>query len=69
MVPSITQIVDEPLWSIPRLAEHLGVPVQTIYKWRSMGKGPVGIRLGRSVGYRPQDVRDWEARHRDDWEH
>lgn len=41
------------------LAEYLGVPVATIYKWRERGGGPPGIRVGRHTRYDPADVRRW----------
>ncbi|WP_430869263.1 helix-turn-helix transcriptional regulator [Demequina aurantiaca] len=37
----------------------LGVPEQTLYGWRTQGKGPRGIRLGRHLRYRAQDVESW----------
>ena len=41
------------------LALHLGVPVATIYDWRSNGLGPVGHRFGKHVKYAVSDVRAW----------
>ncbi|WP_235609163.1 helix-turn-helix domain-containing protein, partial [Frankia casuarinae] len=29
-----------PLWTVHDLARYLGVPVNTIYKWRTTGDGP-----------------------------
>jgi excisionase family DNA binding protein len=49
------------LWTIEDLANYLGVPVQTIYQWRTKGYGPVGVRIGRHVRYRPEDVQRWLA--------
>ncbi|WP_246222625.1 helix-turn-helix transcriptional regulator [Phytoactinopolyspora limicola] len=31
------------------LAEYLGVPVSTVYDWRTHGKGPRGHRFGERV--------------------
>ena len=31
----------------------------TIYHWRRTGYGPPGVRIGRHVRYRPEDVRAW----------
>lgn len=47
------------LWSIQDLADFLGVPVQTIYQWRTKGYGPTGRRIGKYVRYRPEDVAEW----------
>lgn len=42
------------------LAERVGVPVKTIYIWRTQGKGPKGFRVGKYVRYRVEDVEAWE---------
>jgi excisionase family DNA binding protein len=47
------------LWTIEDLANYLGVPVQTIYQWRTKGYGPVGRRIGKYVRFRPEDVLRW----------
>ncbi len=49
------------LWTIRDVAQYLGVPVQTLYQWRSRGYGPKGVRIGRHVRYRSDDVRSWVA--------
>jgi excisionase family DNA binding protein len=54
-----------PLWSVEDLARYLGVPANTVYRWRSTGKGPEGHRVGKHVRYRPADVEDWLNRHAD----
>ena len=41
------------------MAEFLGVPVRTIYQWRSTGYGPKGRKVGRWVRYDPDEVRAW----------
>lgn len=43
-----------------QLAERLGVPVKTIYKWNSDGTGPRRMTIGRHVRYRLADVVAWE---------
>ena len=47
------------LWGPKELAEYLGIPVQTIYQWRTRGYGPPGRRIGKHVRYLPEDVRAW----------
>ena len=37
----------------------LGVPVATVYAWRSRGQGPRGLKIGRHVRYRLSDVEEW----------
>lgn len=41
------------------LAEFLGVPVATVYRWRTRGVGPRGLKVGRHVRYRRADVEAW----------
>lgn len=47
------------LWTIADVSDHLGVPVNTLYQWRSKGYGPTGRRVGKYVRYRPEDVDAW----------
>ena len=44
-----------------RGAAFLGVPLRTIYRWRSRHEGPRGYRVGRHVRYRFDDVERWLA--------
>lgn len=43
------------------VAEHLGVPVATLYQWRYRREGPRGLRVGRHLRYRRADVEAWIA--------
>jgi excisionase family DNA binding protein len=47
------------MWTVKDVAEFLAVPVQTLYEWRTKGYGPKGIRVGRYVRYRREDVFAW----------
>ncbi|WP_020495668.1 helix-turn-helix transcriptional regulator [Sciscionella marina] len=47
------------LMSINDVAEFLGIPVGTLYQWRTRGYGPTGRRIGKYVRYRPEDVEAW----------
>jgi excisionase family DNA binding protein len=49
----------EPLFSPSDVAEYLGVPVKTLYRWRYLGVGPPALRVGRHVRYRRSDVERW----------
>jgi len=51
--------VPDNLLSPAALAEYLDVPIATVYRWRSRGDGPPGIRVGRHVRYRRRDVEAW----------
>ena len=54
------------LLSPEELAVFLGVPLPTIYRWRSRRAGPPGFRVGRHVRYRLEDVHEWLDSRRDD---
>lgn len=45
--------------TIEQLAEELGVPVRTIYAWRSKSRGPRGARFGKHVRFRRSAVEAW----------
>lgn len=47
------------LWGIEDVSSYLGVPVGTLYQWRSRGYGPVGRKIGKYVRYKPEDVEQW----------
>jgi excisionase family DNA binding protein len=54
------------LLTIQELADELQVPVQTVYLWRSLGKGPRGARIGKHVRYRRADVDAWLEKQMDE---
>ncbi len=41
------------------VADRLGIPVGSFYRWRQHGKGPKGYRLGRHIRFRVEDVDQW----------
>src|SRR5215207_9864173 len=47
------------LMSLTDVSEMLGIPVNTLYRWRYKGDGPVGYRVGRHVRYRREVVEAW----------
>jgi excisionase family DNA binding protein len=52
----------ERLWTPKEVADYLGIPLATLYRWRSMGSpAPEGIRLGRHLRFDPATVRNWAA--------
>lgn len=55
----------ERLWSLQEVADYLGIPIMTLYHWRSRGEGPVGMKIGRHVRYDPDAVRAWCDEQRD----
>jgi excisionase family DNA binding protein len=47
-------------WLSPQqLADMLGVPVRTIYGWRSRHEGPRAYRIEKHVRFRLADVDNW----------
>ncbi|WP_081844782.1 AlpA family transcriptional regulator [Cellulomonas sp. URHE0023] len=49
----------EPLLSIETLADYVGVPVVTIYRWRTEGRGPCATRVGRHLRFALSDIQAW----------
>ncbi|MBM0125383.1 helix-turn-helix transcriptional regulator [Pimelobacter simplex] len=51
--------VGERLWTAADVAAYLGVPVKTVYAWRSRGRGPKGFRIGKHLRWRVATVFEW----------
>ncbi|CAL9618348.1 hypothetical protein SUDANB95_05756 [Actinosynnema sp. ALI-1.44] len=49
----------EPLWTVADVSAFLGVPVHTLYGWRTKGYGPPARRVGKHLRYLPSEVRAW----------
>jgi len=48
------------------VADFLGVPLTTLYSWRSCGgKGPRGFRVGKHLRFKAADVDAWLDRQAD----
>ena len=47
------------LWTVDDVSAFLGVPVGTLYQWRSRGEGPPCVRLGKHLRFDPDRVRAW----------
>lgn len=56
------RVATESLMTVEQVADYLNVPVKTVYRWRLMGTGPRGARVGRYVRYRRADVEAWFER-------
>jgi len=54
------------LLTINEVADLLGIPVATIYRWRHIGDGPPGYRIGRHVRFRRAEVEAWIESRADD---
>jgi len=55
----------QPLIDVAELAAYLGVPVSTIYDWRTHGKGPTAYRFGKHLKFAVSDVQKWVAGQRE----
>jgi excisionase family DNA binding protein len=42
-----------------KVAAYLQIPRQTLYAWRTRGRGPRSLKVGRHVRYRREDVEAW----------
>lgn len=52
------------LLTADEVADILGVPLATVYQWRSRSVGPRGYRVGRHLRFREIDVEMWlETQH------
>lgn len=41
------------------LAQHLGISMPTVQRWRKEGKGPPYIKIGQIIRYEKQAVEAW----------
>ena len=55
----------EPLLDLGELAAYLGVPVSTVYDWRTRGLGPRAYRFGKHLKFAVSDVRIWIEQQRE----
>ena len=53
---SITDVMTE-----SETAEHIGISLSGLRKWRNDGSGPPYIRIGRLIRYREKDIEEWLA--------
>ena len=47
------------LWTPEEVASALNITINTLSIWRTEGKGPNFVKLGKTVFYRAADVEDW----------
>lgn len=60
-----TQESCRPLLSVQEFADFVGVPVPTVYQWRTKGTAPRAVKVGRHLRFRQEDVDAWVERHAD----
>jgi excisionase family DNA binding protein len=52
--------VDNALATAQEVADFLGVPLRSIYQWRTAGKScPPALRVGKHLRFRWADVERW----------
>lgn len=51
----------ESLATVEEVAAFLQVPPKTIYRWRYLGEGPPGYRVGKHLRFRWTEVESWLA--------
>jgi len=54
--------VQDQLLNPRECSDYLGVPLQTLYAWRSRSQGPKALTVGKHLRYRRSDVDAWLAR-------
>lgn len=43
-------------WREEQAADYLGMKVTTLRQWRHLSRGPIYLKIGRSVRYRREDL-------------
>ena len=56
----------EPLLSLNEVSAYIGVPKNTLYRWRVDGKGPRAIKYGKHLRYRRSELEGWLEAHTDE---
>jgi excisionase family DNA binding protein len=58
--------VGEPLLSTDEVCRHLGITKATFYQQRTKGTGVRGVKVGRHLRFRQQDLDAWIEAHLDE---
>lgn len=56
------KVEDLRLLRTDEVAALLGVAPETLRAWRSQGRGPRYLKIGKDARYRPCDILDWQNR-------
>jgi excisionase family DNA binding protein len=54
-----TQETTDRLLSAQEVADYLGVPLTTLYAWRSKNAAPRAMKVGRHLRFKRSDVEGW----------
>jgi len=52
-------LLDKPLLTTQEVADVLGLKPGTVENWRYKEIGPPAVKIGRSIRYRGEAIRDW----------
>lgn len=58
-------VISDRLLSAQEVAEFLGVPLATLYQWRTKGTAPRAVKVGRHIRFRTADLDAWCDRNAD----
>lgn len=51
--------IEQSLLTQRETSRVLHISQRTLQKWRSEGRGPRWLRVGRRIWYRPADIEEW----------
>lgn len=66
MADDLTSTELERLLTLDEVAYFLGIPKNTIYRWRVDGLGPRASKVGKHLRYRRRDLEAWLDANADD---
>jgi excisionase family DNA binding protein len=49
----------EPLLTLDDVVAYLGIPKNTLYRWRVDGEGPRAMKIGKHLRYRRTELEAW----------
>ena len=55
--------LEERFLTTKEVASRYGLTEGTLRNWRWSGRGPLAVKVGRSVRYRLSDLHAWENQH------
>ena len=59
MTAPLSQTELERLLSIDEVADYIGIPKSSLYRWRVSGGGPRAMKVGKHLRFRRSDLEAW----------
>lgn len=56
----------EPLLTLDDVVAYLGIPKNTLYRWRVDGEGPRAMKIGKHLRYRRSELEAWLEKNTDE---